>query len=620
MTAVAYTTDLTDITTAESTTGWSALGGGASGLATNADSSMQGTYGIGKQITGAEKGQVYGSGGTTIAAGRHVFIWIFLTTPGLAAAIASRGLTAVIGSSTTAYCQYHVEGNDTYGAAGRVAKAYPIDPSVYSSNTGSSPYRTVTGSPSGTFAQFGATANITGTIKGENLVVDAIRHGTGVFVTGGTGADPEGNFTDLAAQNDANAASPGYYRWGIFTKVGGAFELVGKLIIGQNNSGTATAAEFLDSNKTISVPQHPHVASTFNEILIDHASSIVTLTNVTIQNNSTTSPVYLTVTSNNPTVDLTNCNFLAFGGFIDRSNTTATGCAWRNNSVAVTHNGGSYVDCVFDSFTSTVTVSVTSGTLDDFDNCTFVSDGGNHAIDLGTISSTTSMGWNCKLTGYAATDGSTGNEAIKVNVAASQTLTINVASGADTPSIYNTGSGTVSVVSGTVAATLTVTNVSGTAIASAQVLVKAAAGGALPVNATVSISNSGTTATVTHTAHAMATGDKVLIRFASDTGKIAANEGVFAITKIDANSYSYTMGSSPGSSPTGTIYATYVLLSGTTNGSGQITMSRTFASNQPVTGWARKSSSAPYYKQGAVNGTVDTGAGASLSAILISDE
>jgi hypothetical protein len=148
------------------------------------------------------------------------------------------------------------------------------------------------------------------------------------------------------------------------------------------------------------------------------------------------------------------------------------------------------------------------------------------------------------------------------------------------------------------------------------VLVKAAAGGSLPVNATVTITNSGTTATVSHTAHAMATGDKVLIGGAS----LTANNGVFAITKLTDDSYSYTMGSSPGSNPTGIIKSTYVLLSGDTDGNGQLSMSRSFSTNQPVAGWARKSTSNPLYKTGPVTGTVNTGTGASLTAVMILDE
>ena len=74
MATASYTTDLTDITTAESTTGWSALGGGASGLGTGSDFSMQGTLCVDKQISAAEKGQVFDNGANvTIGSGRHVF-------------------------------------------------------------------------------------------------------------------------------------------------------------------------------------------------------------------------------------------------------------------------------------------------------------------------------------------------------------------------------------------------------------------------------------------------------------------------------------------------------------------------------------------------------------------
>ncbi len=66
-------------------------------------------------------------------------------------------------------------------------------------------------------------------------------------------------------------------------------------------------------------------------------------------------------------------------------------------------------------------------------------------------------------------------------------------------------------------------------------------GGKFPDKDTVTISNSGTTATVTHTGHGMASNDYVYI----EGGDIVANEGVFQITKINDNSYSYTMGSSP---------------------------------------------------------------------------
>jgi hypothetical protein len=58
------------------------------------------------------------------------------------------------------------------------------------------------------------------------------------------------------------------------------------------------------------------------------------------------------------------------------------------------------------------------------------------------------MTWDNTESGYAATNGSTGNETILVSVDSGQTLTINVAATGSTPTYKNDGSGTVSVVAG----------------------------------------------------------------------------------------------------------------------------------------------------------------------------
>jgi hypothetical protein len=478
MAAASYTTDLTagEITLAESTTGWTALGGGASGLGIGVDFAMQGTNCVDKQISAAEKGHVYDPGANqTIASGRHVFTWVFLATPGLADTLANRGLTIAIGSSTTAYCKYHVEGNNTYGAAGRVAKCYPVDPSVFSANTGSSPYRTQVGTPSGAYRVFGALANITGTAKAANLGIDAIRHGTGVFVTGGDGADADATFAGLQSTND-NISN----RWGVFTGVGGGYELQGKLYIGRNSAGTATVCVFTDSNVSLTIPENPHVSSTFNEIVVDHASTVLTLSNVTVQSLGATSPGGFTVTTNNPTVSLTGCNFIGMGAFTFRAATTATGCAFRGSTGALTLNGGTLDGCVLADFTAATTLIATPASMANVTDCTFESDGSNHAVDLGTVSASTSFNWNNFATGYAAANGSTGNETILVNVASGQTLTINVGAGYTTPSVYNTGTGTVSVVAGQVTTTITVRDAAtGTVIQNARVYLIAGAGGPL---------------------------------------------------------------------------------------------------------------------------------------------
>jgi hypothetical protein len=156
----------------------------------------------------------------------------------------------------------------------------------------------------------------------------------------------------------------------------------------------------------------------------------------------------------------------------------------------------------------------------------------------------------------------------------------------------------------------------GTKIQNANVFLATGEGGNLPYKASVTISNSGTTATVTHTSHGMATNDKVWIEGASHD----ANNGVFTITKIDDNSYSYTMGSAPGSNPTGSITVTFVYLKGETDVNGEISMSRSIPGTQLANGWARKSSGAPYYKTGAINGDVISTGDTTFTAILASDD
>jgi len=132
------------------------------------------------------------------------------------------------------------------------------------------------------------------------------------------------------------------------------------------------------------------------------------------------------------------------------------------------------------------TVAITVADLGQLTNCRFTSDGTGHAVDLGTISVTDTMSWNNTDTGYAGTNGATGNETILVNVATSQTLTINVGSGYSTPTIYNTGAGTVSVVSGQVTLTITVRDINdATLLENARVYVTAAAGGSLTVGTVI---------------------------------------------------------------------------------------------------------------------------------------
>lgn len=61
------------------------------------------------------------------------------------------------------------------------------------------------------------------------------------------------------------------------------------------------------------------------------------------------------------------------------------------------------------------------------------------------------------------------------------------------------------------------------------------------------------------------------------------------------------------------------VISGTTNASGEIFTSYNYSSDQAITGWARKGTSSPYYKQAPVTGTI-TSTGFDVTLTMVSDE
>jgi hypothetical protein len=74
---------------------------------------------------------------------------------------------------------------------------------------------------------------------------------------------------------------------------------------------------------------------------------------------------------------------------------------------------------------------------------TFISGGTGHAIEIGGSAADFSLN-GCQFSGYAASNGSTGNEAIYINIA-SGSMTISITGGGSTPSIRTAGA-TVTVV------------------------------------------------------------------------------------------------------------------------------------------------------------------------------
>jgi len=76
-----------------------------------------------------------------------------------------------------------------------------------------------------------------------------------------------------------------------------------------------------------------------------------------------------------------------------------------------------------------------------------------------------------------------------------------------------------------------------------------------PVSSSVTYAQSGTTVTVTKTAHGLVTGDIIGIHFASNSG-VSATDGTYSITRVDANSFTLTDINSRTITSTAAVYAT----------------------------------------------------------------
>lgn len=139
--------------------------------------------------------------------------------------------------------------------------------------------------------------------------------------------------------------------------------------------------------------------------------------------------------------NFTGATFIGAGECILRPVTTFSGVSFTR-CADVTQNGATLTSCTFSSSTLTCT-DLTGLAL--VSNSAFASSGTGYAIDVGGVAGTITLNGNT-FNGYAATNGTTGNEAIFVNIATG-TVTINIAGGGSTPSIRTAGA-TVNVVSG----------------------------------------------------------------------------------------------------------------------------------------------------------------------------
>ena len=622
MAAPTYTTDLSTFNLCENsgTFGeFANMADGGSPDSTDTDDIIQGSYLTSAQCA-LKTGELqsiyadYGSG-VTIPTDGAIFMWFKFDAGGILQTYANGGVRAVIGASSTNWDAWKAGGSDrTPNPAGGWWN-FAINPTARTYD-----YRN--GSGTGTTYQFaGMAISLTGNgpSKGQPFKIDGFRYGRGsiIFEYGSSG-DGYATFAAAAAKNDANDATNGYNRWGLFQAYGGGYLWKGRMQLGTSSN----ALEMVDSNRFILIDDVVNCTANFNTIEVNNVSTVITWTNIIFKALGTTSPGRL-VMNNNADLNLDGCQFFDMGAFgFGGSGTEFLNSTFQSCGLITVNggkiNGSKVLESTVSADASAIDWDVNvdpDGYLDDL----IVSEGANahHAIEFGsTCPSTMTIRGLDVGSDFAATNGQNNSTFHITDSNTGNNYTIYCVGCSGNMTYKSAGAG-VTIVSDPVTVKVTVTNAAGTLIDGARVLLKAAnATGPFPYQESVTISNSGTTATVSHTGHGMATNDKVEIR----GSEYAQNEGVHQITVTGVDSYTYTMSSAPGDGAvSGTITSTFVALSGLTS-SGIVSTSRVYSSNQPVIGWARKSSASPYYKTGTLSGSVDSTDGYNNTAVLISDE
>jgi hypothetical protein len=567
---------------------------------------LQGTYcyvANQKNKTGLQSiGFDYGSS-VTIAAGECIFMWQVMLAGDAIDSFANGGYRLLAGDDVTNFKGWKTGGNDfarnPYGGWQNVA----VDPTYTADYTGGT--QTI-------WRYFASALNMTiGISKGDLHGLDATRYGRGeVIIEYGETAD-YGTFAGIAAQNDN-----GSNRWGLFQAQGTGYLWKGLLSFGNSTN----ACDFRDSGAAITIDDCPRTYAAFNKIEINNASSRVDWTTVSLAALGTLAPGAFEVVDN-ADVNFDSCTFTDMSTFILQANTAILNSIWQScgliTAAGADLTGSKVLESTVAADASAVNWNVATDPDGLIDSMEFtIGSNAHHAIEFGTSVPSTMTIRNCTFTGFNAAD--TNNDSTFYFADTGGTITLNCV-GCTGNLTYKSAGATIVIVPDPVTVKVTVVDTDGTEIENARVFAKAKDGtGPFPFEETVTISNSGVTATVTHTSHGMASNDYVNIDLSGspDWKTHLLNDGVFQITYINANSYSYTMTGAPGSSPSGTIKATFVALYGLTDANGVKSTSRVYATDQPLTGWVRNT---PTHKTAKLFGDVDSADGYLTTAVLSAD-
>lgn len=542
--------------------------------------------------------------------GDHIFAWFNTLTPASLHAI-----IAMEDQASDSVACWNVGPPTGYGG-GWIS--YVVDPASDFDTiiaAGTSGW-TLTGNPTqlSNVDGYGGRHTTTTTIMGNfnNALVDAVSVGTGYRVTRGDGASADATFADIISYEQTTAN-----RFGALRTDGGVLFMLSQIIIGDT---TANSHDFTDSNFTVVWLDAP-VATTFYSISCQKGTGA---TNVTLTNGvfKAEDPAQ----AGKPLID--------FSGITSATlnNVSVVGGRGINLDGAVTWNDSTWQDTgqidlggqptlsgltILDPTDDGAMLINAANELANISDVIFDGAGiGGTSVDAAIEVDITGAGpFTLDLDNIKFQNRVSGSVDIHILANGNADYTINVLNNGDTPTYTNDGAGTVTV-QNTKTLTVTVKDASDLSnIENARVLMEAAAGGDLQEEASCTIARSGSTATVTLSSHKVLDGSTVIIRGAEQD----EYNGLFTVTGVTVNTFTYTVSGTPATPATGTITAASEIMNGLTNASGILQdTSFNYTNPQPVTGVVRKGTATPYYQTGAISGSITT-SGFSQTVLLIRD-
>jgi hypothetical protein len=444
---------------AENTGAWSADGVSP---AQEPDFVYHGTYSISAKIKTTEAGYYCTTASTDMTTPK---VWLCKILATNKDALTGVNLRVRIGSSTSAYYYYELFSPTTYPIAGGW-QIVPIDPNVSAYRTGSSGTPSLSG-----VTIFYLRADFSTTAKSENVALDAIdviTSGTGLTVTGSSSV-----FQDFIDFDEGTYTN----RYGIVTTKGGVLFITGVLTI-----GSATATAFDDSYQTLVFPTGRFSTGFCGvDVSLANASTDVALASCTLigrgslnylSSGQDTRPDF-TVTNTSGVFAMDACTLINFRALTFTSTCTITDSSFVT-SLSLTQAQATFDNCTFDSPTNTTSNAfITAVDPSDFSNCSFISGGAGHALELTSASGSPFTFDGNTFSGYSGTPGSnltpgTGSNDAAIFNNSGTDITINLTNTSSIPSVRNAASCTTTI-NNNVTYTITVQDEGASVIVGAQV-------------------------------------------------------------------------------------------------------------------------------------------------------